>query len=231
MVHQECDSFAILERKGGIKEAQLKALEKNSMWLKFGVSVNKTLVSIEDFPKGKTNLTCLYCGGGLTATKGRIKEHHFAHTASTYRPVAHRLAYRKFPALPLYENFNIQLSGKEMEELKVFWKNYGVRNEGIFVKPSLRLILSKLLAWNERGFYEFTDLGKIPVGALSLERFHEVQEPLLLEKLLQLQGAVEGARLIKSKHLAEEIADLRIYCAQLRRILENNLYVLEVKVL
>lgn len=199
------------------------------MWLKFGVNVNNALVSIEDVPKGKTNLTCLYCGGGLTAKKGRIKEHHFAHTASTCRPVAHRVAYREFPSLPLYENFNIQLSGKELEELKVFWKNYGVRKEGIFIKPSLRLILSKLLVGNERGFYEFTDLGKIPVGALSLERFNEVQEPLLLEKLLQLQGAVERAKLIKSKHLAEQIADLRIYCAQLRHILENDLYFLEVK--
>jgi hypothetical protein len=71
-----------------------------------------------------------------------------------------------FQLLPLYDNFNIQLSGKELEELKVFWLNYGVRNEGIFVKPSFKLILSKLLAWNEGGFYEFTPLGKIPVGAL-----------------------------------------------------------------
>jgi len=199
------------------------------MWLKFGVSSDNALVCIEDIPSGKTALTCLYCGGGLTAKKGRVKEHHFAHTQETCRPVAHRVAYRDFPALPLYDNFNIQLSGRELEELKVFWLNYGVKNEGIFVKPSFRLILSKLLTWNEDGFYEFTPLGKIPVGALSLELFNEVQEPLLLEKLAKLEQAVQRAQLINSQYLQERLADFRIYRAQLKRILESNLYFVQIK--
>jgi len=199
------------------------------MWLKFGVSSDNALVCIKDIPSGKTALTCLYCGGGLTAKKGRVKEHHFAHTQETCRPVAHRVAYRDFPALPLYDNFNIQLSGRELEELKVFWLNYGVKNEGIFVKPSFRLILSKLLTWNEDGFYEFTPLGKIPVGALSLELFNEVQEPLLLEKLAKLEQAVQRAQLINSQYLQERLADFRIYRAQLKRILESNLYFVQIK--
>jgi hypothetical protein len=66
------------------------------MWLKFGVSCDNALVCIEDIPSGKTSLTCLYCGGSLTAKKGRVKEHHFAHTQETCRPVAHRVAYRIF---------------------------------------------------------------------------------------------------------------------------------------
>ena len=200
------------------------------MWLKFGVSCDNALVGIEDIPSGKTSLTCLYCGGGLTAKKGRVKEHHFAHTQETCRPVAHRVAYRDFPALPLYDNFNIQLSGFELEELKVFWKYYGVRDEGIFVKPSFKLILSKLLAWNEGGFYEFTPLGKIPVGALPLRLFNEIQEPLLLEKLSKLEQAAQRAQLINSQYLPEKLADFRIYRAQLKRILLNNLYFLEIKV-
>src|SRR4028119_2410934 len=130
------------------------------MWLKFGVSKDNAVVAIEEVKSGKTSLTCLYCGGGLTAKKGRVKEHHFAHTQETCRLVKERVARRDFPSLPLYDNFNIELSGKELEELKVFWKNYGVRNENICVKPSLRLVLSKLLICNERGFYEFTNLGK-----------------------------------------------------------------------
>jgi hypothetical protein len=200
------------------------------MWLKFGVSSDNTLVCIEDIPSGQTSLTCLYCGGGLTAKKGKVKEHHFAHTKETCRPVAHRVAYRDFPSLPLYDNFNIQLSGKELEELKVFWLNYGVRNEGIFVKPSFKLILSKLLAWNEGGFYEFTPFGKIPVGALSLRLFNEVQEPKLLEKLAKLEQAAQRAQVINSQYLSEKAADFRIYRAQLKRILLNNLYFLEIKV-
>jgi hypothetical protein len=81
------------------------------MWLKFGVNEDNALISIEDVPKGKTSLTCLYCGGRLTAKKGRIKEHHFAHTEETCRPVANWIAYSLILDLPLYDNFNIELSG------------------------------------------------------------------------------------------------------------------------
>jgi hypothetical protein len=196
------------------------------MWLKYGVSKDNALISIEDIPKGKTQLTCLYCGGGLTAKKGKIKEHHFAHTEETCRPVANRVACSKIPDLPLYDNFNIELSGKELEELKGFWNNYGMSNEGIFIKPSLKLILSKLLILNEAGLYEFTDFGKIPVGALSLELFNKVQSPLILDKLSSLKGMAERAKLINSRHLVERVADLRIYRAQLKRILESTLYFL-----
>lgn len=198
------------------------------MWLKYGVSTSNALVLIEDVSSGKSDLTCLYCGGQLTAKKGKIKEHHFAHTGETCRPVTNRITNRDFPSLPLYDKFNIELSGKELEELKVLWQNYGALNEGIFIKPSLRLILSKLLAWNEGGFYEFTDLGKIPIGALPLRLFNEVQEPLLLEKLSILEGMTHRAKLINSRHLTERVADLRIYGAQLKKILENRLYFLEI---
>ncbi|MEO9127009.1 MAG: competence protein CoiA family protein [Microcoleus sp.] len=49
------------------------------MWLRYGVAPDQTLVSIEDVPRGKTQLRCPYCGGELAAKKGRRKEHHFAH--------------------------------------------------------------------------------------------------------------------------------------------------------
>jgi hypothetical protein len=46
------------------------------MWLKFGVALSGELTSIDEVVRGKTNLACLYCGGGLTAKKGSVKEHH-----------------------------------------------------------------------------------------------------------------------------------------------------------
>jgi hypothetical protein len=46
------------------------------MWLKFGVAPSGELTSIDEVERGKTNLACLYCGGGLTAKKGSVKEHH-----------------------------------------------------------------------------------------------------------------------------------------------------------
>ena len=101
------------------------------MWLKFGVAPSGELTSIDEVVRGKTNLACLYCGGELTAKKGNVKEHHFAHTEDTCKPVSQRIKTKAFPSLPLYENFNVQLKGDELEQLKVLWKEYGTQNYGI----------------------------------------------------------------------------------------------------
>jgi hypothetical protein len=77
--------------------------------------------------------------------------------------------------------------------------------------------------------YQFTDLGKIPMGALPLALFNQVQEPLLLSELVKLEGSVEIAVAAGLSCLDERLADLKIYRAQLRRILVNSLYLLEVK--
>jgi hypothetical protein len=72
-------------------------------------------------------------------------------------------------------------------------------------------------------------LGKIPVGALPLALFNSVQEPLLLDQLMKLEGSVEIALSAGLSCLEERRADLLITLAQLRRILVNSLYFLEVK--
>jgi hypothetical protein len=89
------------------------------MWLKFGVAPDGQLVCVEDVGSGKTELLCPYCYGGLTAKKGKVKQHHFAHSSATCLPVANR----DFPILPLYDNFNIYLSRKDLAQLKLLGKN------------------------------------------------------------------------------------------------------------
>ncbi|WP_293287920.1 hypothetical protein [Microcoleus sp. PH2017_26_ELK_O_A] len=137
------------------------------MWLKFGVAPDGNLVSIDEVARGKTQLTCLYCGGGLTAKKGSVKEHHFAHTEETCKPVSQRIKTKAFPALPLYDNFTIQLKGEELEQLKVLWKEYGAQDYAI---PrdlvNFRWQLKGLLESSGDRIYQFTHLGLIPVGAL-----------------------------------------------------------------
>jgi hypothetical protein len=206
------------------------------MWLKYGVALSDELTGIDEVVRGKTQLTCLYCGGGLTAKKGSVKEHHFAHTGETCKPVSQRIKTKAFPALPLYEHFNIELKGEELEQLKVLWKEYGARDYAIPKDlVSFRWQLKGLLESSGDGYapflrsYQFTDLGKIPVGALPLASFNSVQEPLLLSELMKLESSVEIALSAGLSCLEERRADLLIYRAQLRRILVNALYFLEVK--
>lgn len=202
-------------------------------WLVYGLDKDNVLIPIEETPKGKTSLKCPYCGGELTAKKGNIKDHHFAHTGETCRAVARRRD-ADIPTLPLYDHFNIHLGGKELAQLKWLWYNYGVDNRPIF-DVSLSLKRAGLLEWKERrptrtgfGCYEFTKLGKIPVGALSLMLFNEVQEPLIREKLEQLEEDAEEAFIFNKTDLPERLTDLKLYRAQLRRILLQSLYYLEI---
>lgn len=203
------------------------------MWLRYGLDENDVLVAIEDVPSGKTHLECPYCQSGLTAKKGRIKKHHFAHTDETCREVALRNS-RDIPTLPLYDDFSIQLSGKELEQLKTLWREYGAKGYRVprFLVPRrfVWLGLLRLPDFSDRNSdYEFTQLGQIPFGNLSLNLFNSVQEPLILEKLSELEEKAELARVTNSVFLAERITDLRLYCAQLKRILLNSLYFLEIQ--
>ncbi|MDZ8186241.1 MAG: GIY-YIG nuclease family protein [Nostoc sp. ChiSLP02] len=199
------------------------------MWLKYGVNENGILICIEDINRGKTLLKCPYCQGDLVAKKGKVKEHHFAHHGETCRPVANR----EFPTLPLYENFNIQLSGKDLAQLKLVWQEYGAKNYPIssyLVTPGL--IKAGMLRKNiylTPPEYEFTDLGKIPVGALELSQFNDVQEPLLFKKLLKVELASEHAKHKNAPDLAYRLIDLKLYRAQLQRILSSTLYFLEIQ--
>lgn len=59
--------------------------------------------------------------------------------------------------------------------------------------------------------------------------FNRVQEPLLLEELASLERSAAVAEVAGLSCWQERQADLQIYRSQLRRILLNSLYFLEVK--
>lgn len=208
------------------------------MWLRYGVNANNTLVAIEDTRSGKTNLGCPYCGSRLTAKKGRVKVHHFAHDSETCRMVIKR-ERRELPILPLYDSFSIFLTVKELEQLKKLWHWHKSHNNGIhhlellsaFTRENLVVFNQHLNPCGGSGAYQFADLGRIPVGALSLSRFNSVQEPLILQKLTQLETAVFSNQGIvqPEPELSFHLTDLRIYSAQLQKILLSTLYYLEVK--
>jgi len=192
------------------------------------VDQDGALLSIQDVSSGKTLLKCPYCQGDLIAKKGKVKQHHFAHDQETCHPVAKR----KFPTLPLYDNFNIELALKDLKQLKLLWSEYGAKNYPInydLTSPGLLKsgVLRKNIYLNSPG-YEFSDLGKIPVGALDFQRFNEIQEPLILKKLLKLELALQHAQHKNASDLEYRLTDLKLYYAQVKRILSSTLYFLEI---
>jgi hypothetical protein len=208
----------------------ISVTDVSGMWLKFGVDERNSLVGIADVTSGKTNLVCPYCGNRLVAKKGNLKEHHFAHFEETCRIVETK---RELPTLPLYDNFHIQLSGKALQFLQKLWQSCGRNNWEIHYSNDLKpLVKAKLLQKNvylNPPSYQFTQLGQIPVGALPLSEFNQVQEVLWLDKLSDLERKVELAKVIQKLNYTERVVDLRLYRAQLSRILSHRLYYLKVK--
>ena len=142
------------------------------MWqLRYGVNPERELITIEEVTSGKTNFVCPFCNSLLTAKKGKIKQHHFAHTGETCL----RVRKGKLPSLPLYDNFHLHLSGKHFQLVKDLWREYKNSPHPIITVP-FELEMKKLFNWTPDGYY-FTDLGKIPVGGLFLLGFNAVQEP------------------------------------------------------
>ena len=160
----------------------------------YGVNSDRELITIEEVVSGKTNLVCPFCDSLLTAKKGKIKQYHFAHTGETCL----RVRRGKLPLLPLYDNFHLQLSGKHFQLLKDLWREYGNTDYAIMTVP-FELEMKKLFNWTSQGYY-FTDLGKIPVGGLSLSEFNAVQEPLIHKELDRLTNSVEIARADAGAH-------------------------------
>ncbi|AFZ33348.1 hypothetical protein Glo7428_4936 (plasmid) [Gloeocapsa sp. PCC 7428] len=139
--------------------------------------------------------------------------------------------HRELPTLPLYDSFNIRLSGEELEKLKVFWREYGIKKCNIphFSVPK-QFIWHGLLqiAQSSALEYQFTHLGQITVAALPLELFNYVQEPLLLEKLYKFKQKAELAS-NSSLFFPERLVDYKIYCTQFQKILRQTLYYLQIE--
>lgn len=205
-------------------------------WLQQGLNEYNALVNIEDVASGRTTLRCPYCEDTLTAKKGRIKAHHFAHTHQTCAAVIERTQSEALPRLPLYTAFALDLGYLELEELLTLWKEYG--EEGLKVPEPYysQLVNGEYLRYNRfigrDGGYEFTKLGKVPVGGLSVPLFADIQKARMLERLYDLDDSawyeLQGNDLLCARTFIGTLGDYRLYSAQLERLLSTSLYYLQI---
>lgn len=211
------------------------------MWLKYALDIDGNLVSINDVKRGKTNTRCPYCYGELTAKKGRIKAHHFAHTHET----CNHVKASELSNLPLYDRFDLGINPKYLKEIIEDYE-LGYRR----IRNALYLEQFEVTEYNEyaargRGAWQYTKLGKMVLGDLSLMLFNQLQEPRITTKLESIEESILGkkdfvALLSAYPYRADELSkiqqqmqgkiiDYQIYLLQYRRILINNLYFLEIQ--
>lgn len=221
--------------------------KKGEMLLQYALDKDDNLVSVDDVKRGRSNIRCPYCQGELTAKKGKVKAHHFAHVADT----CNHVQGSKSPRLPLYDRFDLGIDPKILKVLINYWsKNPDQKSLVRIVGRGDYLEELGVVQYNSyrnrgRGGYEFTKLGLLAVGGLSLMLFNQVQEPKIIEKLEELEKDLLAQKDfipechlpiwgsssvdVEKQILTELIIDYQIYLLQMKRILSNSLYFLEIK--
>lgn len=191
------------------------------MYLPYGINEQGQLVYIESVGRGKTALKCPYCATPLIARKGTQIAPHFAHDGKTCRELKRT---SEGIALPVYDSFRLHLSGKVWEALRRFHDDDD--NSDCYWLEDYGVVKSFITPYgNER--YNLTHKGKIPFGDLSLNLFNQFQEPLIRERHDALEQAALAAFCTAEENTA--LTDLRLFRAQMRRILETTLYFIEVR--
>jgi ssDNA-binding Zn-finger/Zn-ribbon topoisomerase 1 len=190
------------------------------MFLCAGIDNNDNLIYIDQVRRGKTNLKCPYCGGFLTAKKGKKKEPHFAHTGESCQAVSESNNLY----LPLFDSFTLNLTREEFKQLR----KYYYQKKGISKTIFTRLIEKGILNFGGN-FCSITKLGKIVFGELSLPLFAEIQDELILKKLDQLEKNATLAYENNSIDFPDLLADFQKYKAQFKRVLNQTLYFMRLK--
>ena len=195
------------------------------MFLTHGLNQHDELVPIEAVSSGRSSLSCPYCGQGLIARKGRIVAWHFAHDGETCRDVAQD---NDRITIPFYDRFDLGLSKRRFETLTAVHGNGNFSSSDVQVLESLEFVKYNQFARNGRGDWETTHKGRIPFGDATLSAFADVQRELVVSKHTQLLYSVELAEKYDHLDLKTAVTDLRLYRAQLARLLGLSLYLMEI---
>ena len=126
--------------------------------------------------------------------------------------------------LPVYDSFRLHLSGKVWEALRTF---HDVGNDvDCYWPEDLGLVKPFITPYgNQR--YALTHKGKIPFGDLSLNLFDQFHEPLVRKRHDDLEQKAMTA--FAREDAASALTDLRLFRAQMRRILETTLHFIEAR--
>lgn len=188
------------------------------IWLEYARQKSGRLVHINEVARGKSGLSCPYCGKEVLARQGHELSWHFAHVGDTCALARNKTRFK----IPLYDDFFLGLSPKEVGALQYVhergWVGIGgYAGERLLISFTNRWLVGWNPYWGRRhtGRHEVTKLGKIPLGILSLPLFAEIQA----EKFKEFEEINN-----------DDSPDSEIIRAHLRMLRRAWLYFLRVKI-
>lgn len=192
-------------------------------------------MGIDQVARGRTPLACPYCRTPLIAKKGRILSPHFAHDGPTCRESAERHAAR----IPFYDELetlgplgrsDLKLSaalvGQTINETSFRgWRRAALRR---LIEAEILEEVSRGERWvNGIGSHRHSAWGTLVVrafrGRLTLAELGSVQERAVLQKLADLERRAAEPRDVAV------VTDLRLYRAQLARVVSLDLYLIRAE--
>lgn len=193
------------------------------MFLSHGKNNKGELISISEVQSGRTQLTCPFCGQGLLAKRGKIKEHHFSHDGKT---CAESQATLKQAALPYYD----LLTGLSSAEIKIIDKVAKYRNCRVSWFTSKQDLLVDCfvkggLLNKESNIVTLSSLGREVWRYIHTSSARNVlPEAKLQETLFQTRLAI-----LQRLDQVNGTNTAKYYQLRLSHILQQHLYVLRIK--
>ncbi len=195
------------------------------MFLSHGMDLHGQLVPITDVKSGKSELICPFCHQLLTAKKGSVNEHHFAHAGETCAESKWVLAHTGIPLYDLASGF----SGTDMAVLKKAYKYRTCYESWITHKqqPSLEALIAG-------GMITKTDGRQIVLTSLGSQFMRHVEgerSTLSVLPTATLQELLFSVRFKMLNHIdrCQGTQAAHYYQLRLQTILEQHLYVLRIQ--
>ncbi|MEM6283121.1 MAG: competence protein CoiA family protein [Chloroflexota bacterium] len=207
------------------------------MFLEYGVNTHGEYVHISQSARGRTALQCPYCQTPLIAKKGQQLTHHFAHDGDTCRDSTERLERL---IVPLFDRFHMHLSGDMWQALQDFHDDDVHSNAALSRLVDLELVQQSGNPYSRE--YVLTNAGKVPFGEATLEWFAGYQMGNIFAQHNRLVNTIRAAAgwgvftrgrgwnvpPPRLEQIPAALADLNLYRAQVARLFNLRLYLLEI---
>lgn len=186
-----------------------------SVLFKFALDSADRLLPIEQAQRGQIGLHCPYCAGPLMVRRGELIAAHYAHQGA---PCGQSVRALEALRLPFYDQFELGLTPKVKAVLDELHGGRSLRpSEQRVLREQVLLVFRPLRFWRP---FSLSEKALVAYGELPLVRFHAFQNTAFQSRWSVLQKRASNSR--------EDAVTVRLYEAQLKRLLTTQLYFIQV---
>ena len=189
-----------------------------SVFLTLGKSLDGDFYLIDSQTSGRGDLICPFCDVPLIAVKGKVKEQHFKHDGITCKE-----SLTELPSIPGWDHFHLSLPQPCVDLINKGY-NPDAKNKNVYYLDHdtnylIKHNVIKPNSWTHS--FEYTDIGKIVLGTLSVFKFTAWMRSILRQRYRNIECMVKDG--------CSHIAHRDIEAKRQQTLLNSSLYLFEFK--